>query len=309
MSQHLVIMDHDGGIDDYLSAALLLTMEHVDVLGIVVTPADCHIEPAASATCKLLDLMGRSDVPVAKSTVRGLNPFPHMFRRDAFMVDRLPILNAPPVRLASPASESGQNLLVRLLREAPGPVTLLVTSPLTTVAAVLDLAPDIEAKIKQIVWMGGALQVPGNVDADMEGGQGFLAEWNVYWDPVGAARVGQTGIPILMCPLDLTNKAPVTAEFVSRLGRQRQHPLSDLASQCYGYALIAHQGYFLWDVLTTAYLGQPDWFEVREWETEIVTEGVHQGQTRVVPGGRRIRALAGVAMGRFYDYVAEQWAR
>jgi purine nucleosidase len=72
---------------------LLLTMDHVDVLGVVVTPADCYIEPAVSATRKILDLLGRHDVPVAESTVRGLNPFPPIFRRDAFCVDKVPILN------------------------------------------------------------------------------------------------------------------------------------------------------------------------------------------------------------------------
>jgi len=86
MPDTLVLMDHDGGVDDYLSTALLLTMEHLQVLGIVVTPADCYIEPAVGATRKLLDLMGRSDLTVAESTVRGLNPFPRLFRRDTFTV-------------------------------------------------------------------------------------------------------------------------------------------------------------------------------------------------------------------------------
>ena len=93
MADNLVLMDHDGGVDDYLSTALLLTMEHLQVLGIVVTPADCYIQPAVGATRKLLDLMGRSDIPVAESTVRGLNPFPRIFRRDSFTVDHFPILN------------------------------------------------------------------------------------------------------------------------------------------------------------------------------------------------------------------------
>ena len=47
-----VFFVHDGGVDDYLSTVLLMTMEHVRVLGIAVTPADCYIEPAVSATRK-----------------------------------------------------------------------------------------------------------------------------------------------------------------------------------------------------------------------------------------------------------------
>src|SRR5712692_192127 len=125
MADNLVLMDHDGGVDDYLSTALLLTMEHLQVLGIVVTPADCYIKPAVGATRKLLDLMGRSDITVAESTVRGLNPFPRIFRRDSFTVDHFPILNESATIRAPLAAETGQAFMVRVLHEAPEQVTLL----------------------------------------------------------------------------------------------------------------------------------------------------------------------------------------
>jgi purine nucleosidase len=89
MSKQLVLMDHDGGVDDYLATLLLMTMDHIQPLGIIVTPADCYIQPAVSATRKILDLIGRSDIPVAESTVRGINPFPPIYRRDSFIVDHL----------------------------------------------------------------------------------------------------------------------------------------------------------------------------------------------------------------------------
>lgn len=307
MSKELVLMDHDGGVDDYLSVMLLMTMDHVETLGIVVTPADCYIKPAVSATRKILDLMGRSEIPVAESTVRGLNPFPRIFRRDSFSIDLFPILNERETISTPLVEETGQEFMVRVLREAPEPVTILETGPLTTVATALDMAPDIEGKIKRILWMGGALNVPGNVDKIMEGGQDGSMEWNVYWDPPAAHRVWETSIPIIMCPLDITNNVPVTAGFVRQLARQRRYPLSDLAGQC--YALVIHQDYFFWDVLTTAYLGRPDLFELREWETEIVTEGPSQGRTRVVPGGRKVTALDKVDVESFYAYMLEQWAR
>ncbi|HEY9750930.1 MAG TPA: nucleoside hydrolase, partial [Allocoleopsis sp.] len=150
MSKPLVLMDHDGGVDDYLSTLLLMTMGHIHPLGVVVTPADCYIQPAVSATRKIIDLVGRAEVPVAESTVRGLNPFPRLYRRDSWVVDHLPILNEPETIQTPLLPESGQEFMVRVLRQAPEPVTLLVTGPLTTVAIALDTAPDIEAKIKEI---------------------------------------------------------------------------------------------------------------------------------------------------------------
>src|SRR5260221_5460541 len=119
----------------------------------------------------MMDLMGHSHIPVAESTVRGLNPFPRAWRQTAFAVDHLPILNDRDMLEPPLVEETGQRFLARMLREAPEPVTLLVTGPLTTVAAALDIAPEIEPKIRRIVWMGGALNVPGNVDPVMEPGQ------------------------------------------------------------------------------------------------------------------------------------------
>lgn len=307
-NKELVLMDHDGGIDDFLSLALVLNMEHVDVLGVVVTPADCYVKPAVSVTRKLMDLMDCSEIPVAESTVRGLNPFPREWRQSTFPIDHFPVLNDKDTIDTPLVNESGQAFMARLLQEAPEPVTLLVTGPLTTVAAALDIAPEIEAKIRRIVWMGGALNVPGNVDPLSEPGQDGSAEWNVYWDPPAAAQIWATNIPIVLCPLDITNHVPVTTEFIHKLGRQRKFPVSEVASLC--YALVMKQGgYFFWDVLTTAYLGRPDLFTTRDWETVLIPDGVSQGRTMVQPGGRVITALDTVDTAAFYEYILRQWAR
>ncbi len=305
MSKPLVLMDHDGGVDDYLATLLLMTMDHIQPLGVVVTPADCYIQPAVSATRKILDLIGRSDIPVAESTVRGINPFPTLYRRDSFIVDHLPILNEREVIQTPLLQETGQEFMVRSLLAADQPVTLMVTGPLTTVATALDMAPEIETKIKEIVWMGGALNVPGNVEKSLEPGQDGSAEWNAYWDPIAANRVWQTSIPMVLCPLDITNTVPVTSEFVYKLGKQRQYPVSDFAGQC--YALVIPQDYYFWDVLATTYLAHPEFFELREWETAIVVSGKSQGRTKVEAGGRRIRAMNKVHKEQYYAYIFQQW--
>jgi purine nucleosidase len=302
-----VLLDHDGGVDDYLATALLMTMDQVDPLGVVVTPADCHVEAAVGATRKLLDLAGRSDVPVARSTVRGVNPFPHLFRRDSLTIDHLPILNERGTIRTTLVPQPGQEFMARLLLQAPEPVTLLVTGPLTTVAAALHAAPAIEEHIAEIVWMGGALDVPGNVDAGFEPAHDMSAEWNAYWDPSAVEQVWRTGIRLVVCPLDLTNRLPVTSHFARRLSARRRYPLSDFAGQC--YALVAHGYYYFWDVLTTAYVGRPDIFRVSQRETVVVAEGRSQGRIRPEDGGRTIHALSDVDVAAFHAYILEQWAR
>jgi purine nucleosidase len=307
MKKQLVLLDHDGGVDDYLATMLLLTMDHIQLLGIVATPADCYIQASVSATRKIIDLMGFSHIPVAESTVRGINPFPRLYRRDSLIIDHLPILNQNETINTPLVAQTGQDFMVQVLREAPEPVTLMVTGPLTTVAVALDQAPEIEEKIAKIVWMGGALNVPGNVEKSLEAGQDGSAEWNVYWDAVSAARVWETQIEIIMCPLDLTNNVPMELDLFKKIARQRQYPISDLVGQC--YALVVPQDYYFWDVLTTAYLGKPEFYELREWETEIITTGVSQGQTKVVSGGRKIYAMDQVDKEAFYAYILQQWAR
>jgi purine nucleosidase len=119
--------------------------------------------------------------------------------------------------------------------------------------------------------------------------------------------VWQTQIAIIMCPLDLTNNVPVTSEIVRQVGKQRHYPLSDLAGQC--YALVIPQDYYFWDVLATAYLARPEFYQLREWETAIVTSGSSQGRTKVEAGGRKIQAMDKVDKLSFYAYILQQWAR
>lgn len=307
MKKQLVLMDHDGGVDDYLATILLLTMEHIELLGVVVTPADCYIQPAVSATRKIMDLMGFSQIPVAQSTVRGINPFPYLYRRDSLIVDHLPILNQQEVIQTPLVRETGQDFMVRMLRSAPEPVTLLVTGPLTTVATALDIAPDAIAKIARIIWMGGALNVPGNVERGLEPGQDGSAEWNVYWDAVSAGKIWEKSVEIIMCPLDLTNTVPLSLDLFKRIVQQRHYPISDLVGQC--YALVVPQDYYFWDVLATGYLGHPEFYQLQTWETEIITVGLSQGRTKVVTKGRKVYAMDQVDKEAFYNYILQQWAR
>ena len=307
MANDLVIFDHDGGVDDYLSLLLLLTFPNIDLRGVVVTPADCYIEPAVGATRKIIDLAGRADVPVAQSTVRGLNPFPRRARRDSFSINLFPLLNERDEVATPLVDEPGQMWLAKALRAAAQPTRLLVTGPLTTVQAALEQDPTLVRQVREIVWMGGALRVPGNVDQTEEGGQDGSAEWNVYWDPPAAAAVWATGVPVVMCPLDLTNRVRMTDDFIRTLGRRRRYPFCDLAGQC--YALVAHQSYYFWDVLTTAYVGCPEMFTVAEEHVRVVPGGPSQGRTEVDASARSVRVLADVDVDRFYDFVLSAWAR
>jgi len=306
MPQRLVLMDHDGAIDDFLSLMLLLTMSEVEILGVVVTPADCYIGAATSVTQKILRLVEQNTIPIAKSTVRGINPFPADFRRDCLIINNLPILNESVGSLPAIATKSGQELMVETLQNAPQPVTLMVTGPLTTVAEAIAFQPQIVDRIAEIVWMGGALEVSGNVQQAFAHEQNGSAEWNVFWDAFAAKQIWDTEIDITLCPLDLTNNVPVTSEFIHQLAKQRKYPLSDLAGLC--YALAMTQDYYFWDILATAYLARPELYQVVERETDIITTGSSQGRTILKSGGRKIKVMTQVDREKFYSYLLQQFS-
>ena len=92
-----VLFDHDGGVDDLLSLMMLLAMPHINLIGVVVTPADCFLRPAVSATLKTLRFLNRLDIEVSEGALHGVNPFPRAWRAHAYAIDALPILNQVPL--------------------------------------------------------------------------------------------------------------------------------------------------------------------------------------------------------------------
>jgi purine nucleosidase len=107
----------------------------------------------------------------------------------------------------------------------------------------------------------------------------------------------------VLCPLDITNRAPVTKRFIDRLRAQSRFQLSRLATDSYAKAMSRDSALFFWDVLATSYIGRPEMFQLRDWETVIVTEGPSAGRIKAQTGGRRIRALDRVDLDQFHSYL------
>lgn len=305
-----VILDHDGGVDDLLSLAMLLAMDDVDIAGIVVTPADCYLGPALSATRKLLRWFGRTDVPIAAGRLHGVNAFPPEWRAAPYAVDALPLLNdddrpLPPVR-----DEAGDALIARLLREANAPLTILVTGPPSHVAAALVAEPSLTANVAEVVWMGGALRSRGNVVRHEHDGS---AEWNAYWDPPAVAALWGQPVPITLVPLDATNEVPVSMAFLQRLARLRAHPLADFAGQCWAMTVGTIPSYeyvyFMWDTLTTGYLGAPGLLRFETLDTAVDVAPPSAGRIRIAEGSRPVKCALHADAAGFHEYLLGLLAR
>lgn len=241
-----VYFNHDGGVDDLISLFLLLQMDNVKLTGVSVIPADCYLEPAISASRKIIDRFSKEYIEVAASNSRAKNPFPKDWRMHAFYVDALPILNEAGKVITPVAAKSAHHHLIETLLQTEGKTTLLFTGPLTDLARALYEAPIVEDKIERLVWMGGTFLTAGNVHEPEHDG---TAEWNSFWDPEAVARVWESKIEIDLVTLESTNQVPLTIDIRERWAKERNYIGVDFLGQC--YAMVPPSFTFQRTLLTT----------------------------------------------------------
>ncbi|WP_026462883.1 nucleoside hydrolase [Adhaeribacter aquaticus] len=302
-----VYFNHDAGIDDLVSLFLLLLMDNIELIGVGVIPADGYLEPGTNASRKIIDRFGQYPVEVAKSNSRGINPFPKEWRMHSFFVDALPILNESGKMEAPVSSLPAHQHLIQKVSAQEEKTTLIFTGPLTDLARALDEAPDIEEKIERLLWMGGTFLPDGNVHEPEHDG---TAEWNVFWDPEVAARVWASKIPIDLVALESTNQVPLTIEIRNRWASLRRHIGVDFLGNCYAACLplvhfATNSTYYLWDVLTTAFVGKPDLVKTKAVKCIVHTQAPSMGRTALTDAGRPVNLVYNVDSQAFFDYITE----
>jgi inosine-uridine nucleoside N-ribohydrolase len=196
-----IVLDCDPGHDDAIAILLALASPELQLRGITTVHGNQTLEKTTLNALKVLELAGRSDVPVARGAdrplVRELSVAAHVHGESG--LDG-PVLPEPTAR---PVDDDALTFLARELR--PG-VVLVPTGPLTNVARLLAERPDVRPD--RIVLMGGAIGL-GNMTP--------AAEFNIWADPEAAAAVFESGVPVTMVGLDVTHQAIVTPERAERL--------------------------------------------------------------------------------------------
>lgn len=280
-----VIVDQDGGVDDLIAMSLLLKSGQARVVAITICPADSYLKPTTTATQLFVDKLGARGVMIAKGHSEGRNPFPAEWRRDAARVLGIDALKGATPTGANPlAATDAAHTLVRLL-SGPRRYTILETGPLTNIADALKLNPAIARHIRRIYIMGGAIRVPGNVS---QPGHDGSAEWNLFNQPQAAADVLASGIPITLVPLDATNRVPLHAAFVERLGKQPAMA-AQLAAQSWRLLVVGQiDGYYFWDTLTAAAMLDPSLVALKTLKLKVIATGPSQGRTVEAPDGAPI---------------------
>lgn len=302
-----VYLNHDGGVDDLVSLFLLLKMKDVEVVGVGVIPADCYLEPAVSASRKIIDKFAIQDNPisVAASDSRPVNPFPKDWRMHAFTIDALPILNESGTINTELSDVPADLDLINILNDSEEKIDLIFVGPLTDLARALEKDASIESKIGKLYWMGGTFLEKGNVEEPEHDG---TAEWNAFWDPEAVKTVWESNISIELVALESTNKVPLTTDIRQEWARERSVEGLDFLGQCYAIVppLVHFQTnstYFLWDVLTTLTFGNNDLVSTKIVKSSVIAQGVSQGKTVLDSNGRDVNLVYDVQHDPFFEYI------
>ncbi|HSH37295.1 MAG TPA: nucleoside hydrolase, partial [Chthoniobacterales bacterium] len=287
-----VLLDTDMGIDSVLGMLYLLKSPEVDVRAVTVVNGIAEVDAGVRNALRILELTGFRDTPVAAGQprpLRGERGFPSFWREQANTLGgaKLPEMTAKPS--AKPAPE----LIIETLKKSAEPMRIVAMGPLTNIAQALERKPQIASKIKELVVMGGAVGVPGNIDKPFVGIKNSVAEWNFYIDPQAAEAVLKSNVPVRLLSLDSSRALPITPEFLQRVEQAQRDATSELLLELLHAVKDGIEGgwYFFWDTLAAVVAARPDVIGSNEVRVDVITEeGPQLGQTRLAPEtGRAVR--------------------
>ena len=261
MDKRKIIIDTDPGIDDAVALAIALHSNKMDVKLITTVCGNVGIEHVTNNTLKLLTFFGK-DVPVAKGAYRPLINAPI----DASNVHGVSGMDGydfgePNMNLLLPVH--AVEALRTTLSQSKERMTIVAIGPLTNIALLLRLYPDLAEKIEELVMMGGTIT---------RGNSGVLAEYNFHADPEAAKIVFESGIKIVVAPLDVGLKAliyPADSEKIktmNKIGDMFYNLFKRYRGGSFGTGLKMYDG------CAIAYLLCPDMFEKTEVHVAIETK-------------------------------------
>lgn len=306
-----IIIDTDPGQDDAVAILLALASDELEVLGLTAVAGNVPLPLTELNSRKICELAGKPETRVfagcAAPLSRKLVTAEHVHGRTGLDGPDLP---DPVMPLQD---QHGVDFIIETLRSEPaGTVTLCPLGPLTNIATAFNRAPDVVARVQEIVLMGGAYFEVGNITP--------AAEFNIYVDPQAADIVMKSGAEITIMPLDVTHKALTTRARIDAF-RAMNTPVGTAVAdftdffERFDMAKYGSEGAPLHDPCVIAYLIRPELFTGRHINVEIETmSDLTLGMTVADWWGVTDRAPNATFMGDidaegFYDLLIERIAR
>lgn len=272
MATRPIIIDCDPGHDDAIAILIALANpEHLDVKAITTVGGNQVLDKITDNALKLLSFID-ADIPVAKGA-----PGPLLGQlvtgEEAHGDSGMDGPDLPASRF-KPVEQHAIELMADIIRASKEKVTLVPIGPLTNIALLFKAFPDVMDNIEEISIMGGGIAY-GNVTS--------TAEFNIYVDPEAARIVFESGLPITMSGLDVTDKAPIYQEEIAQLKDRGEvsHMVGELLDFYSIYSRkLGFEGSSLHDPCAVAWLLRPDLFQSERYHVTIETNGrVTRGMT------------------------------
>lgn len=258
-----VIIDCDPGIDDAFAIAYAHLDPTIDILAIHTVAGNVGVEHTTRNAQGLAHVLGYEG-PINKGAKEPLifEPFSaaEVHGRNGFggyeCEGHMPL-----------SEESAFDSAVRILKQEEK-VTYLALGPLTNLAILIKAHPELVEKIDCISLMGGGVK----------GGNTTIAgEFNFYADPHAAHIVFESGIPIIMSGLDVTERTFITQDDINKIrdnGGALGELLYNISQQSFKFTkeYIGVERLHLHDVMTLIYFSNPDIFTSEDYYIRIATD-------------------------------------
>ena len=273
-----LILDCDPGQDDAISLIMAMSPgSGLDVRAITVVAGNTSLSKCQRNARMITEICGRSDVPIFAGCDGPLE-VPLATAEEVHGVEGLDGIEIFEPNLVL-QEENAVDAIIRLCRTVDD-IVLVPTGPLTNIAMALTRAPDIAARISEIVIMGGARCEAGNITPS--------AEFNIYVDPHAAKIVFDAPVKKAVFGLDVTHKALIRDAHVDRieaLGTQMGQRVTGMLRSDYAEydrAKFGTAGTPIHDACTTTYLLQPDIFTFKSVSVQVETQSqLTRGHTSV----------------------------
>jgi len=309
-----VLVDADPGIDDALALQYLVAAGELDLKAITAVAGNTPLPKAlanARGLAALLEI--EQDVPVyggcPKPLMRKLETAEYVHGDNGMAGAAL-----PKPRVAE-RDEHAVHVINQLSYRYAGELTIVAIGPLTNVAAALTLDPSLARRVRRLVFMGGAVNVPGNTPPG-------VAEFNIHVDPEAARIVVESGMPFTMVGLDATEQSVLTRKYLENLdGASAQTSFTCEVLDHYLAVYKRSRGReacALHDPLAVAVAADPGWVELETGNLYVETQGKYtSGKTSFVSQASRQRkklpgldpqlAVGQVALGLAREDFAEHF--
>ncbi len=206
MKRMPIIMDVDTGIDDAVAIMLALSSEKLDVKGITVVAGNQTIDKTLYNTLAVVQYLKKSEIPVARGAEKPLMK-PQIIAGETHGETGLGTAKLPAPTIKENELDA-VSFLRKTLEESDEKITLVPVGPLTNIALLFLSYPHVKEKIEKIVVMGGGA---------FEGNASAVTEFNIIVDPEAAKIVFDSGVPIVMCGLDVTMRAYTTKGDIKKI--------------------------------------------------------------------------------------------